>query len=1062
MQEGDPSLVQKRLFNEYSLDQGMREPRLHKADLLLYVEQAIETLKSNIIRINDLEEEDSEEDEDDDEDDDEDISDSDDETPAVRRKRRRMQQYERVETSPRHMIALLNALNELTSRLSRFWVEGHINNALNGLLWITELWVDRERFSALLDSSVFEAHWVMIFNSLLSTWNSWFQQKIDLSNLESGRAQWAARLSEVGFKIQKLVQYEDIIKTSEMIMTPWDSPDLLELLNNGKTTLKESIQTSEWRMSVLMAANRLKEALNIARYVESPKYIVDILINMEDMDQALDSAVKYIDKIPAETFIKWSDKIHAEGNHKVSFCMARIGFGKKHRDLYEMKEMESIQLREIAIMIITRCLESCGHKEDRGREVPSLLELTCHNIAPNCLTLDNNQFIEFINRIPSGAMDQFLLEVSIADLFTYVGSDTGKRVIREFTTRFNCGDVALRMFMTMKESSIYICDIPFIVDLGIKHRYIFHRFLPQLSNQFSLFEALSIELINKDIITALVMVNNTKKIPSQMEKLLRCISAAKPSPELMSERRKFIQLILQIDVASSITVKESCMKILLQLGDLRTAAELGLQILPFHRTKAVHFLSIFDIITKPNFETSAIFPENSVEEMREFAKGTMEKLTDQIFEPPYQLTSCVDTIVNRLKSTGNEAQAIALAIKTLRIQQMAGKDMAFYVLKTAESKPDIIKESGVSMDEYLQLCFSVLSKSSEWLFEGAKILLEMREPIRALEWARSSIGAPGEQDRGAICDVFCVVAQEYGDPQAAADFALAGFQAQPNLRNFQRVRETSDNWPVHKAKMLQYAKNLSNQYDKERLEIYLVEGLTIDAGNIYNNAAGEENKQHVLLLCADIIQRGVAPSLVLNRIWHFYEQSLISGHNADFATWTNGSTKMRILDKLTECAPHLAVQLVRTIVDNMAAHVTAHGNYEFFISWMRKARHVYNAAKLPEEWTETYQKIMSSPAVARKPKLVSAINRHTDLSRANPAPEPPPGPITPVHIPTLSSPVQNYKPSQPIPSVPPQDVSVVEMKQGKCGGCGVLLKYPVTLEQIECPKCHTKMRQKTK
>ena len=63
--------------------------------------------------------------------------------------------------------------------------------------------------------------------------------------------------------------------------------------------------------------------------------------------------------------------------------------------------------------------------------------------------------------------------------------------------------------------------------------------------------------------------------------------------------------------------------------------------------------------------------------------------------------------------------------------------MSFYILKSAESKPEMMKELGVSMDEYLQLCFSVLSKSSEWLFEGAKILLEMREPIRALDWARS-------------------------------------------------------------------------------------------------------------------------------------------------------------------------------------------------------------------------------------------------------------------------------------------------------------------------------------
>ena len=30
---------------------------------------------------------------------------------------------------------------------------------------------------------------------------------------------------------------------------------------------------------------------------------------------------------------------------------------------------------------------------------------------------------------------------------------------------------------------------------------------------------------------------------------------------------------------------------------------------------------------------------------------------------------------------------------------------------------------------------------------------------------RLSISAPGDLDRGSICDVFCVVAQEYGDAQ---------------------------------------------------------------------------------------------------------------------------------------------------------------------------------------------------------------------------------------------------------------------------------------------------------
>lgn len=75
-------------------------------------------------------------------------------------------------------------------------------------------------------------------------------------------------------------------------------------------------------------------------------------------------------------------------------------------------------------------------------------------------------------------------------------------------------------------------------------------------------------------------------------------------------------------------------------------------------------------------------------------------------------------------------------LRKFSIPALSGKNMAMYVLRHATSSPDLFKQLNIPSEEYLQLCLSALSQSSEWLFEGSKILLEMREPIRALEWAR--------------------------------------------------------------------------------------------------------------------------------------------------------------------------------------------------------------------------------------------------------------------------------------------------------------------------------------
>lgn len=78
-----------------------------------------------------------------------------------------------------------------------------------------------------------------------------------------------------------------------------------------------------------MSSDRLQEALNLARHVTMPEYVVQILIVMRKMEEALDAAVDHVIDLPPSLFLEWADQMYKEGDEKSSFFLARMGIHQK-------------------------------------------------------------------------------------------------------------------------------------------------------------------------------------------------------------------------------------------------------------------------------------------------------------------------------------------------------------------------------------------------------------------------------------------------------------------------------------------------------------------------------------------------------------------------------------------------------------------------------------------------------------------------------------------------------------------------------------------------------------
>jgi hypothetical protein len=85
------------------------------------------------------------------------------------------------------------------------------------------------------------------------------------------------------------------------------------------------------------------------------------------------------------------------------------------------------------------------------------------------------------------------------------------------------------------------------------------------------------------------------------------------------------------------------------------------------------------------------------------------------------------------------------------------------------------------------------------------------------------------------------------------------------------------------------------------------------------------------------------------------------------------SVRAKILDSLVKVQPELALKLTRLLLDNMATYITANSDYQLFVKWLIKAQSIFEVAEVSNEWPEYYKKILTTPAVSRKPLLVKAI-----------------------------------------------------------------------------------------
>jgi hypothetical protein len=113
----------------------------------------------------------------------------------------------------------------------------------------------------------------------------------------------------------------------------------------------------------------------------------------------------------------------------------------------------------------------------------------------------------------------------------------------------------------------------------------------------------------------------------------------------------------------------------------------------------------------------------------------------------------------------------------------------------------------------------------------AKHLLKC-DKVKSLAVAEQAIETADLSDSdgivGEICAVFCLLAQELGDPNAARVFTVNGFKKDPTVENYQRVRMTVDpaSWLSVKDEMITFLRALppTLKNNKAKLQIYLSEG----------------------------------------------------------------------------------------------------------------------------------------------------------------------------------------------------------------------------------------------
>eukprot|EP01117_Protostelium_nocturnum_P014905 TRINITY_DN5724_c0_g1_i7.p1 TRINITY_DN5724_c0_g1~~TRINITY_DN5724_c0_g1_i7.p1 ORF type:complete len:1618 (-),score=510.98 TRINITY_DN5724_c0_g1_i7:22-4875(-) len=941
-----------------------------------------------------------------------------------------------IEPSTKELVeSLKEGQQKALEKVTQLHSEGHLNNAFLGLKYLTDFWLSSNQLKKLSFRSQIHEYKESIQSKIVQMWAEW------MNSLPSNYD--AEKRKELVNLMMKYASNEEVVKpftkeslmerkwgftvAAELCLYPLDGTESLKnVLERGEVVeLQESKATSEWRIVDFLREGNLDWALNLARAVQFKGWSVSILLMKEKWNEAAEVALS--NSFNTEKTLEFANSLFLGGCHWGSFLLLDKQF---HVLLNQLKNPEEeimknkILLNELPnscisvlkamfdMVLISFPVSKNEENMMEDSSVEPLSSITLESLASASNGEDYERKKKLINHsIPKKFLSQFFLDLACHAFYQFdfvKGKQEAQSIIQLIQKLKGRNLVGRQIKMAIFANDSWdfgAFTAPHFDELASscvgKNRHHIWRLLDSFAKKVGMRDhILTLFSKKKDIQVSLYFIIKIIKTAPlvQLDMVIPLIYKCDEedliaSPNLVS---LFFKCLSESDHLQP-HHKYHIAKRLNEYGDLRNSISLSLSLFEagnFQKLDEKEIMKrMLDSLFDKDFTNSELanrMPStHSNEALASFQTKTKNSIIESLLSNPLGNSKMLHHLANLLKESGDFSSAIRVAFACLKADKSntaLGLWMLGIVAAVKPDKQEILVQTGLSRSDLIESIFELCLVDSSLLFKGAKIILENGDPELALSWAKASVNAPGEQDRDEICEVFCAVAQASGQSSSAANFAIAGFKAQPNLKNFQRVRMTSDNWTVSKMEMLQFLKNPPPELkldQRVRVEIFLAENSTIEASNIINAAETEDKKLELLLGVVDSVRRGKLNSNVLNRLWYSYETAL-SGNTVNYShyttMWSAKSIRMMLLNALVKCEPHLGMTIIRTILDNLSMNLPSSTDYSFFIYWVETGRRIFLSAGNSEEWPEYFKKIMSSPAVKRKPVLVRMLTENKTLA----------------------------------------------------------------------------------
>eukprot|EP01117_Protostelium_nocturnum_P009328 TRINITY_DN3339_c0_g1_i5.p1 TRINITY_DN3339_c0_g1~~TRINITY_DN3339_c0_g1_i5.p1 ORF type:complete len:1027 (+),score=196.80 TRINITY_DN3339_c0_g1_i5:37-3117(+) len=938
-------------------------------------------------------------------------------------------------------------VKRITNVTNGLYEKGHYGNAIRELMELTLFWTMNDCFSKMRADSYLRKQYEATQTLLIGIWVKWMDTrdpKLNFSKLSQflsriSRSQSHLKVSSPNYMNERKRGYQ---VASQLALNTFE--DLKEILETGEGTINESASTSRWRINKLYDQKKMKEAFNLSKYAKLNNWTIRILISMGEVEKsahiALESSLSIKDSEEfADAFFKkkclWGSHLLLE---KQYYTLIDKHKSQKSPDTENCLTMalKLINKTLLNIVSIDRSSETYDRKvRNSWREtVPSLVLLSIGTLAREMKSEERSLKEEVAMIVPKDVLPFYLIELIVEALlqfpfhnFSYNDKNEGAfvgllnimkqdpdfdvfrlKLSTNAMSKFNFKDVyhyspsPLCSISNIKENLVPICVgknrelLWNLLDTVIKTcRLNFNSNIDLLKyfvakddlRAIFCFLGLICSSINgggadnffyyKDIVTTSITSFYERSNLFDMQ-----------NPEDASIVRAFTKFS---EPFSKIIKDESTLFPLARMAEAYTdkmqAFKWGFVCLqkPVTQTQESVLAYLIELICSSDFSHTSLpyLDEEILEEFQVRAKRTMIMTYLSLKKATY-----TSKAINTFIKCGDISNALNLANKFMDIPDLKqeGSNLSANLLELVE----ILRGHSslyINEEEFVEKIFKMSQHDSTCLFEGAKKLLEMGDTTRSLQWAKKAIDAPGKQDRDAISKMFCSIAQETGQPDAAVNFALNGFRAQPNLMSFQRVRETSDDWYLHREVMIQFLKSSPELYEA-KMEIFLSENLINEITSTMNNLTPSK-KSEILANCLDLVMKGRIQMSSFRKINKVIVDTLFTGHNMlDGGHWfhmysrspyshnySQQKSLMELFKKIVEVDSLWAVEMVRQAIDNLVKVLTSsQSDYSRFCDLMKSTKALFYNAGVQSEWPGYFDSITYVPEIRRKGKLVVMLS----------------------------------------------------------------------------------------